>query len=243
MPSPLPLMYTELADWWPVLSDPADYAEEAAYVRDLLAAHGASPPRTMLELGSGGGNTASHLKAWYDLTLVDRSPGMLAVSRRLNPSLPHVEGDMRNVRLGRAFDAVLIHDAIMYMTTAADLAAALATARAHCRPGGMLVVMPDCVAETFKPGTDHGGHDGPDRALRYLEWSWDPDPADTTFETLYAIALRGPNGTTRVVEDHHTLGLFPRATWLELLSAVGFQATVLVDPWDREVFVGRRRDA
>jgi hypothetical protein len=36
MTAVLPLMYTELADWWPVLSAPADYAEEAAFVRESL---------------------------------------------------------------------------------------------------------------------------------------------------------------------------------------------------------------
>ena len=50
-------------------------------------------PRTVLELGSGGGNNASHLKAQFRMTLVDRSPGMLAVSRALNPECEHVEGD------------------------------------------------------------------------------------------------------------------------------------------------------
>ena len=30
---------------------------------------------------------------------------------------------MRNVRLGRTFDAVFVHDAIMYMTTEVDLRA------------------------------------------------------------------------------------------------------------------------
>jgi hypothetical protein len=168
---------------------------------------------------------------------------MLSVSRRLNPSLAHVAGDMRTVRLGRAFDAVLIHDAIMHMTTAGDLAAALATASVHCRPGGALVVMPDCVAETFTPETKHGGHDRADRGLRYLEWTWDPDPTDTTFQALFAIVLRESDGHTRLVEDRHTLGLFPRATWLDLLAGAGFEATVTVDPWDREVFVGRRRAA
>jgi len=67
------------------------------------------------------------------MTLVDRSPEMLTVSRALNPDCEHIEGDMRTVRLGRVFDAVLIHDPIMYMTTEPDLRSAMATAFAHCR--------------------------------------------------------------------------------------------------------------
>ena len=59
------------------------------------------------------------------MTLVDRSAGMLAVSQRLNPECEHVLGDMRTVRLNRLFDAVLIHDAIMYMLSLADLLQAL----------------------------------------------------------------------------------------------------------------------
>ena len=70
--------------------------------------------------------------------------------------------------MGRTFDAVLIHDAIMYMTTAGDLAAAIATARDHCRPNGVLVLMPDCVTESFEPETEHGGHDGPDLSLIHI---------------------------------------------------------------------------
>src|SRR3972149_1508073 len=62
-------------------------------------------PHTVLELGSGGGNNASHMKAHFKLTLVDRSPAMLAVSRALNPECEHLEGDMRTLRLGRGFDA------------------------------------------------------------------------------------------------------------------------------------------
>lgn len=57
------------------------------------------------------------------LTLVDRSPEMLAVSFALNPECEHVVGDMRDMRLGRVFDCVLIHDAICYLTTEAELRA------------------------------------------------------------------------------------------------------------------------
>ena len=49
-------------------------------------------------------------------------------------------GDMRTVRLGETFVAVLIHDAISYMTTEADLMAVFGTARAHLRPDGLLIV-------------------------------------------------------------------------------------------------------
>ena len=234
-------MYSDLAPWFPLITAPEDYAEEAELVRDLWLVHATAPPRTALELGAGGGNTASHLKAWFDLTLVDLSPDMVAVSRRLNPECAHHVGDMRSVRLGQVFDAVLIHDAITYLTSAADLAAAFATAQAHCRPGGVLVVMPDCVAETFAPETQHGGHDGPDgEALRYLEWSWDPDPEDTRYEVLFAFAIRERDGSLRVVEDRHTNGLFPRALWLQLLTDAGFRASQIIDAWGRDVFIGVR---
>ncbi len=63
---------------------------------------------------------------------------MLAVSLRLNPECESVEGDMRTVRLGRQFDCVFIHDAIVYMTTGADLRRAIQTAFVHCEPGAQL---------------------------------------------------------------------------------------------------------
>jgi SAM-dependent methyltransferase len=123
-----PRLYTDLADWWPLLSAPAEYAEEAAIYLDALVAACARRPRTLLELGSGGGNNASHMKGRFEeVVLVDRSPGMLAVSRALNPGCEHVEGDMRTVRLGRQFDCVFVHDAVCYMTTEDDLRRAVET--------------------------------------------------------------------------------------------------------------------
>src|SRR5512145_2794987 len=125
-----PLLYGELASWFHVLTPPEDYAVEAAYYRAALA--GATDPcATLLELGSGGGNNASHLKAHLRCTLTDLSPAMLDESRRLNPECEHLVGDMRTLRLGRTFDAVLAHDAVGYLTTEDDLRRAIETARAH----------------------------------------------------------------------------------------------------------------
>ena len=207
------------------------------------------PLRTLLELGSGGGNNASYLKARFDMVLVDRSPGMLAVSRALNPECEHVQGDMRTVRLGREFDAVFVHDAICYMTSEDDVRQAIATAYAHCRPGGAALFVPDHLRENFSPSTDHGGHDGDNRGLRYLEWTWDPDPTDTTYVVDFAYLLRSPDGSVHVEHERHVEGLFGRDEWLRWLEDAGFDPRVVpfdhseLEPGSYELFVCTKRQA
>lgn len=240
----LPRLYSDFAEWWPLLSAPEDYAEEVGVYLRFLQGTVAGELRTALELGSGGGNNAYHYAKRLELTLVDRSPRMLAVSQALNPACQHLEGDMRDLRLGRAFDAVLVHDAVSYLTSEADLRAAMATAFAHCRPGGVALFTPDHLRETFRPATSHGGHDGDGRALRYLEWCHDPDPGDTVVTVDMAYLLR-QGEHTEVVYDRHLNGLFARSSWLALLREAGFDAcslpyalTSVSDPL--EAFVARR---
>jgi len=75
----------------------------------------------VLELGSGGGHNAVHLKAHFALTLVDLSEQMLEVSRVLNPECEHHQGDMRTLLVDRSVDAVFVHDAVDDMTSQEDL--------------------------------------------------------------------------------------------------------------------------
>jgi SAM-dependent methyltransferase len=234
-------LYDELADWWPVFSDPNEYRREAAYIARVLRNAINPAPRAVLELGSGGGNSAFHLKKRFAMTLVDRSSRMLEVSRKLNPECEHIQGDIREVRLGRTFDAVFVHDAICHMTTERDLGAVIRTAYEHCRPGGVAVFVPDFVRETFEAGTDQGGSDSPRRKLRFLQWVFDPNPKDTTYVVDFAILLRNQQGDAHAVHERHTLGLFPRATWLRLLRDVGLSPVVIRDDRVRELFLGRRK--
>jgi SAM-dependent methyltransferase len=217
-------LYSELAEWWPLVSAPADYAQEAGQYARLLSTP--CHPKRVLELGSGGGNNASHLKNRFQMTLVDLSPQMLEVSRALNPECDHHQADMRTVRLGRLFDAVFIHDAVSYMTTAADLFLAIETALVHCRPGGVALFAPDHFRETYRPGVSTGGHDEGDRSLWYLEWTYDPDPTDTIVETDFAFLLRSGSGPAQVAHDHHTTGLFEREQWLDLCKKAGFEPEI-----------------
>jgi SAM-dependent methyltransferase len=227
----LPRLYTDLAGWFHLLTAPEEYQEDADFYRECFERAAGAPPRTLLELGSGGGNMASQYKQRVTATLTDLSDEMLALSRTINPEVEHVQGDMRTLRLGRTFDAVLVHDAVMYLTTEDDLRRAIETTWTHLRPGGVSVFAPDCVRETFRPNTEHGGHDGAGRSLRYLMWTTDPDPSDSTYAVDFAYLLSEGDGPPRCVTERHVNGLFGQDDWLRLLGAVGFEASALSRPY------------
>lgn len=237
------LLYHELVPWYRLLDPPEEHADEAATYREAFERGASPPPQTLLELGSGAGHNALHLKRRFRCTLTDVSEPMLALSRALNPECEHLEGDMRTLRLGRSFDAVLVHDAVTYMTTEADLRAAIHTAFEHTRPGGAAIFTPDCLRDTFREATAlHEGDDG-ERSLRCLEWMWDPDPNDETYTVEYAFLLRD-GVEVKAVHDRHVEGLFARATWQRLLEETGYRVESVARPigdgeFD-EIFLCRR---
>jgi len=239
-------LYGELAPWFHLLTHPADYEEEAARVVRVVEEAVAGRAETLLELGSGGGNNASFLKKRFACTLTDLSEEMLALSRTLNPECEHLQGDMRTLRLGRTFDLVFVHDAVMYMTTEEDLRAAIETVAAHLRPGGVAVLTPDTTRELFEPDTRHGGHDGEDgRSLRYLEWVRDPDPDDSTYDVEFVVVLQEPGEPVRIEHERHVFGVFSDSTWRRLVAEAGLELVDVgvEDPHTGEhvVFVARRR--
>ncbi len=240
-------LYEELAGWWPVISPPVEYADDAAVIGAVFGS-AAEPVRSVLDLGCGGGHVALHLKADRSMTLVDLSADMLEVSRQLNPDCEHIEGDMRSLRLDRQFDAVLVHDAVDYITTQEDLRRVIEAAFAHCRPGGLAVFAPDHTAETFRPGTGGGGgNDGAGRQASFRERTSDPDPGDDWILAEYEFTLRDRDGTVQIVPEAHRLGSFGRETWLRLLRTAGFAAEAHAStqagngvPLAKVMFVGRR---
>jgi SAM-dependent methyltransferase len=223
-----PRLYGEFADWYYLVTHPDDYEEEAGIFHATFQEHTRIPIRTMLELGSGGGANALYLKRHYELTLTDLSERMLAQSKTINPGLRHVVGDMRSIRLGEVFDAVFVHDAVAYMTSEADLGAAIVTAAAHLKPGGMVLIVPDDVADTYEPREEQiGGHDIGDRSLRYVESHGPLREGSPVVEVHFSYTMREADGTERVADDVHQTGVFPRSTWMRLIEGAGLEALAL----------------
>ncbi|MEM1353280.1 MAG: class I SAM-dependent methyltransferase [Planctomycetota bacterium] len=237
MPDP-PRLYTDLARLWPHLSPPDHYAAEANAVADLIDQALGPPPAdqrwSVLELGAGGGHTLHHFADRFDCVAADLSPPMLDHCKALNPAVPTVLGDMRDLRLDQRFDAVLIHDAVDYMLTQPDAAAACDTAAAHLRPGGLAIIAPTYTTQTFvngdvaDDGTTIPGIAG-DEELTYFTFVHDPDPADTQFEMILLYLLRDPQTRqVQVIEDRHTCGLFSVEQWCAMMQAAGLDTEPLL---------------
>ena len=79
-----------------------------------------------------------------------------------------------------------------------------------------------------------------------MEWTWDPEPNDTTYTVDYAYLLRSSDGSVHVEHDRHVEGLFSRDDWLRLLALVGFEARVVpfdhseLEPGKYEIFVATK---
>ncbi len=85
----------------------ASTANWLAVAEARLAASGDEEEAAFTATVLSSASIAVH-EAKFTMTLVDPSEQMIAGSRQLNPECEHLCGDMRAVRLGRDFHAVLV---------------------------------------------------------------------------------------------------------------------------------------
>lgn len=139
-------VFARYSRYYDLLYRDKDYAAEAAYLASHLRRYAPHAER-ILELGCGTGAHAEHLaRMGYAVHGVDQSEPMLARATARKAGLPaetaarlsFASGDVRSVRAGATYDAVIsLFHVISYQTTNADLQAVFATAAAHLRPGGL----------------------------------------------------------------------------------------------------------
>lgn len=221
-------LYSDLAWLWPLWGNPdGEYADWCAHVTALIGKHSRRETISLLNMGCGGGKNVYNLKKQFQVTGIDISPHMLDLARKLNPECEFVQADMRGCDFGREFDAVLIDDAISYMTSREELRDVFAAAFQHLRAGGVMVVSPDETKETFRQSATRVSHaEGSAKAenvdVVFVENDYDPDPDDDTYEGTMVYLIR-EEGELRVETDHHLLGLFTHAVWRESLEKVGFE--------------------
>lgn len=214
-------MYGDLAWTWPIISPHEDYREVVEEIAKLLTARAGYLIHDILHLGCGGGNVDHTLKQYFSVTGVDISEEMLSLARQLNPDLTYQTGDMRSVRLGKQFDAVILLDSIGYMRTVDSLRAAFKTASAHLIPGGVLLALVEETRESFVQNrTVSSAHSRGEIEIVLVENYYDPDPEDSSYEANFVYLIRR-SGELTVETDCHLLGLFELEIWTTIMRELG----------------------
>ena len=213
------ISYNELAWVDTVLAGPDEYEEECRTYVKLIRKTASTPPRTLLHLGSGAGGHDQVLKRYFTVTGVDLSRGMLEIARAAHPDISYIEGDMRSVRLGKQFDAVVIPDSIDYMVTPDDLRQAMQTAAEHLRAGGVLLIAAK-TAESFRDNNFvYSGEKG-DVQVTVFENNYINPYRPNTYEAALAYMIRR-RGEFSCFTERHVLGLYDRAVWEKLFQDAG----------------------
>lgn len=231
------IAYNELAWTEDLLADPAEYEAEVAIYVDRIKRNATQGVRTLLHMGCGAGGYDGFFKHHFAVTGVDISRGMLDKARIRHPDIQYIEGDMRTLRLGVAYDVVVIPDSIDYMTSLPELRMAIETAVAHLKPDGILLVVGK-TREIFKDnnfayvGEREGLH------VTLLENNYINRYRPDTYEATLVYLIR-VKGELTVHTECHMLGLFSQAAWEKTFADAGlsFQQEALEDTYEKYVLV------
>ena len=137
--------------YYDLLYKDKEYAKEADYIHGLIQQY-APKTRTLLDLGCGTGKHDFLLaEKGYSVHGVDMSETMLQEAKKRKPakdsklkSMPEFsQGDIRNFRLDKKFDAIIsLFHVMSYQVTNKDLTDAFQTAKHHLNDGGIFIF--DC---------------------------------------------------------------------------------------------------
>lgn len=195
--------------------------------------------RAVLDLGCGTGNHAIALaRRGYHVCGVDRSGGMLQRARDKasqggGVDAEFVLGDLRDVRLGRTFDACIVMFAVLgYQTTNQDVAAALDTIRRHVEPDGIFVFDVWNGAAVLSVGPRERMRTAPDGARRLIRFSSGTlDPRRHLCHVhIHQLLLAGDHLVAETEETHAMRYFFPLELEL-LLDQAGFDVLEMT-PFD-----------
>lgn len=188
----------------------------------------------VLDLGCGTGLHLAALRRSFGCiaTGVDLQPGLIDYGQAAHPGLELLIGDLRSIRLGRQFDAVLcLGNSLSYQLTDADLRAAAETFATHTRPGGHVVIV--TLLKPLLGGGNSTLNDELVTATVERESLWDADARIVTTRRTWTHHDGG------VDEDLMRRRVTPLEELTDLLVGVGFADVAEVER--EQTFVTARK--
>jgi ubiquinone/menaquinone biosynthesis C-methylase UbiE len=198
-------MYGRLASLYDTIYSFKDYSAEAARLHELIQSRHPGA-HTLLDVACGTGKHLEQLRPHYEVEGADFSAQMLEIARQRLQDTPLHQADMRDLRLGKTYDAVTcLFSAIGAMKTVDDLDAAIARMAEHVSEGGLLIVEPWVARERYETG---GLYTLVAREANVQIARMNISERDSDLAVLDFHYLIGTDEGVEYTRDRHELGLF-----------------------------------
>ena len=206
-----------------------DYKDYRAEAEQLIAMIDARRPgaRTLLDVACGTGRHVEHFKNRFDVQGFDLNEDLLVAARERNPEAVFHQGDMRDLDLGRRFDAVTcLFSAIGHLGSVEELQRSAATFSRHLEPGGLLLIEPWITPEKWRSEREPHAQfvDRPDLKIARIHLS-ELHGRVAVMDMHHLVGT--PEGVRHLVERLETF-LFSHEEYLEAFERAGL--TVEFDP-------------
>lgn len=222
-------VFEAYSKYYDLLYRDKDYAAEAEYIHGLVQKFRPGA-ESILDLGCGTGRHDLLLAAkGYAVTGVDVSSSMLDAAKAVTPPgsrLEFIHGDIRDIRLGRTFDAVIaLFHVMSYQTTNGDLKRAFGSAASHIGKGGLFIF--DC---WYGPAVLT---DRPEKRVKKLEDNCTEiireatpamHPNENLVDVNYSVMVRDKEtGVTEKIIEKHVMRYLFTPEILSLFDENGFE--------------------
>ena len=221
-------VFADYSRYYNLLYADKDYAGEVGFIEGLIREYKPGA-KSILDLGCGTGRHASFLADRnYRVHGVDMSEEMLLVASQVKrpDGLTFSRGDVRSIRLGRKFDAVIsLFHVMCYQTTNEDLKKAFLTAYEHLDKDGIFIF--DCwygpAVLTIKPSVRIKRlEDNKTLVTRISEPIMHPN--ENIVDVDYQVFIREKsNNKTTILQEKHKMRYLFKPEIEEMLTAVGFK--------------------
>lgn len=226
-------LYTEYAELYHKMYQSfIDYDEEYQFYRNLLENHAAE---NILEIGCGTGQLARRfLKEGYTYTGIDVAAPMLEYARKELPAHHFHQMDMRDIKLPRKFDGVIITArSISYILTNSDVLATLQSVKKVLKEKGVLIF--DFIdAKSFIPSIKEGeivSHEVVIDKVKYTRESIFEKHIDSNWNWIWKSTFlkQEKNGYKEIGSDEAELRTFTADEMEIFLRLTGYNVLRLVD--------------
>lgn len=223
-----PKIYSDMARYYDLIYGGKDYQKEVQVLCQLISEYKRSEGKQLLDIACGTGNHLKYLSKIFMCEGIDINSELIEIATNKVPNAIFVKTNMLNFNLRKKYDIITcLFSAIGYTKTLRNLKKALNSFYFHLKDGGVVLIEPWFTKDNknFVVNVPFmTSHESDNVKISRISIA-NIDKNVSTMDTHYIVGETG-KGISHFSEKH-TLGLFEKDEFLEIMTTVGFRAKFL----------------